>query len=645
MSHPEPRIQCSNPHCVASNTLEARFCHRCNTPTIKRYLWSNKAVISKEQERTLINSRYLALSPQIFLDTKPSKSPVTPEEVPPDIITYLQLFPCYPHIPQIYGLLDDTDAWLLDYGSTPITSSGELEYPQQLLPKLNSLWSSATAFQQLNWLWQIAKLWKPLSGKKVASTLLNTDLIRINGQIVQILQLQSDVEYQPNLRNLGDLWLKYSEDADFTVQDVIKKIGICLQTGEIDDVRQILALLDKAINQSRMAKKYSYQIYALSDSGPNRSNNEDAAYPIYPDPSKITKSEHSLAIVCDGVGGHDGGEIASGETIKYLRSKIAKLSLDEHSPGKILGKLTKYINGSNDLINQRNNSEKRQERQRMGTTLVMALSCAHEMYLAHVGDSRIYWITPNSCHQVTTDDDLASREVRLGYAIYRDSLQYPSAGALIQAIGMRDSAALHPNIQRYMIEDDCIFLLCTDGLSDFDRVEQHWRHQVVPVLDGKQSLAETVKNLVDIANRDNGHDNVTVALIHCQVSYDNDATETIVAWSDIESALTESNLWSDHNLTSSFVDSVTVDERPPEETKIPDQPIVTAIGEELPAKKKPKWLKPLVLGLIISTIIATAALFLLEGKVNNLKKEPNKLPSASETDLPAEKEGLRQEKK
>ena len=637
MPHPEPRIQCSNPQCVASNILEAHFCHRCNTPTVKRYLWSDKVVTLDESEGKPANGRYLAISSQIFLDTKPSKPPHTPEEVPPHIVAYLQLFPCYPHVPQVFGLLDntETEAWLLDYGTVPTTSLGKLIHPQELLPKLTSLWGNATAFQQLNWLWQIAKLWKPLQGKKVASTLLNPDLIRINGQVLQLMQLQADEEYRPSLQNLGNLWLKWSENADFTIKEVIRQIAISLQIGKIEDIRQAIAVLDKAINLSRVSNKYSYQIYALTDSGPNRTNNEDAAYPIYADSEQIPISQNSLAIVCDGVGGHEGGEVASGETIKYLRSKISKLSLkeQEYSPGKILGKLTKYINGSNDIISQRNDSEKRQERQRMGTTLVMTLSCGHEMYLASVGDSRIYWITPNSCHQITTDDDLASREVRLGYAVYRDSLQYPSAGALIQAIGMRDSAALHPNLQRYMIEDECIFLLCTDGLSDFDRVEQHWQHQILPVFDGKQDLSSAVQNLIELANRENGHDNVTVALVHCKVIPDRNATKTIVSWSDVEPALGESNTWGINDLTGSFSeDAEAIDERTTKDTEIPEQQDIVIGDDRLEKpqshKGRPNWLKPLILILISFTAIGLLGWYLLNMSLENKKDTP----SLQETD-------------
>ncbi|NJK53346.1 MAG: hypothetical protein HC936_12005 [Leptolyngbyaceae cyanobacterium SU_3_3] len=112
---------------------------------------------------------------------------------------------------------------------------------------------------------------------------------------------------------------------------------------------------------------------------------------------------------------------------------------------------------ANDAISERNDQEQRHERQRMGTTLVMGLAHAHEFYLTHVGDSRAYRITRTGCDQVTLDDDVASREVRLGYALYRDALQQPASGALVQALGMGNSSFLHPTVQRFVVDEDCVF--------------------------------------------------------------------------------------------------------------------------------------------------------------------------------------------
>jgi protein phosphatase len=155
----------------------------------------------------------------------------------------------------------------------------------------------------------------------------------------------------------------------------------------------------------------------------------------------------------------------------------------------------------------------------MGTTLVMALPIAHEMYITHIGDSRAYWITRHGCYQVTLDDDVASREVRLGYAIYREALQHSGSGSLIQALGMSKSASLHPTSQRFIIDEDAVFLLTSDGLSDFDRVEELWETEILPILGGNTNIEDVAARLIEIANTKNGHDNVTIALVHYQVKY------------------------------------------------------------------------------------------------------------------------------
>ncbi|MEO1339864.1 MAG: PP2C family serine/threonine-protein phosphatase, partial [Cyanobacteria bacterium J06635_13] len=431
----------------------------------------------------------------------------------------------------------------------------------------------------------------------------------------------------PTLRDLGNLWSEWADLAHTQTKEAILKLAANLETGTISQSNQLVALLDRAIALCCRTQQYSYRTYALSDSGPSRSNNEDAAYPLYNHPQDIASAENGLAIVCDGVGGHDGGEIASKETIGYLQSKISALKLKKLSSPETSRKLIKYINNANDIISQRNDTEQRQERQRMGTTLVMALSCAQEMYLGHVGDSRIYWITRSSCHQMTVDDDLASREVRLGYALYGDSLQYPSAGALIQALGMRDSAALHPNLQRHIIDDECVFLLCTDGLSDFDRIEQQWRHNILPLLAGKQDLASAVKELITLANEKNGHDNVTVALVHCQINPVADTSQANISWSDLEYVLTEPTLWSERDRLDSTWTDLPASESPLSPTLIADE------DESLAIKAQPKWIKSLIFFLLISTVVGLFSYTLLQNRLedpdNNL---PPSLPDSTETE-------------
>jgi hypothetical protein len=103
----------------------------------------------------------------------------------------------------------------------------------------------------------------------------------------------------------------------------------------------------------------------------------------------------------------------------------------------------------------------------------------------------------------------------LGYSLYRDALEQVAAGALIQALGITSSNTLHPTVQRFPVDDDCVLLLCSDGLSDKDRVEECWEAEILPILDGSIGVAAARDRLIEIANTRNGHDNVTVALIHC----------------------------------------------------------------------------------------------------------------------------------
>ncbi|MGK7893461.1 MAG: PP2C family serine/threonine-protein phosphatase [Xenococcus sp. (in: cyanobacteria)] len=627
MPHSKPGVQCSNPHCMALNNLESRFCRRCKTPVVKRYLWAMGAKsnlspetnstesyqIKPEQVGSLIGERYLALTQKIFLDTKPGLIPQVPEEIPQEITTYLQLFSYSPHIPQVYGQLDGYNIWLLDYGTVPHNSLGELEYPQQLVPELLSFWSEAQAIKQLNWLRQIAGLWRPLLEKKVVSTILNPFFIRVNGSLIQLIELETDKKNQPTLQDLGKLWSKLAKQVSPTIKQMLEQLSIRLENGSISKIEQVLAVLDYALNLCSQNYDYSYQVFACSDSGPTRPNNEDAAYPEDSTPIVIDNQDISLAIVCDGVGGHEGGEIAAKETINYLRSKITSISFkQEHlSPGTIFKQLVKFTNDANDAICKRNDNEQRHERQRMGTTLVMSLTRNHEAYLNSVGDSRIYLVTSVGCHQVTIDDDLASREVRLGYALYRDALQYPSAGALIQALGMRPSSGLHPNVKRLIIDDNCIFLLCTDGLSDFDRVEQYWYNTVLPMLSGKINITKAVKTLVKIANERNGHDNATVALVHCQVKPKSLTSNTSISWSKVETAIADSLVWSD---VYSQILPLPDTEYSEKEANLPRTEEILTTHRS----KKPLFLLSIVVSLILLVGLAFIIYFFyLESKLND----------------------------
>ena len=330
MPNSETIVQCSNPSCLKSNTLATRFCQRCRTPIIKRYLWAIhlKSGSSQEQESTLqeswrgelastvdpfmaeadLGDRYLAFGDRVFLDTQPATKPQTVENLPPEIVNYLQLFDCYPHVPRVYGQLDNTDLWLLEYGTVPVNSSGEPIHPE-LLPRLDSLWKETSPCKQLTWLIQLAYLWQPLEQKSLTATAIAPELIRINGSLVQFIELRQNQDTAPTLIDLGKLWQQWAQQAQPEIQEVLIELSQRMASGALAKISEVISVLDRALELCSQSQEYSSEIYSISESGPRRKNNQDRAYPDSLMPTKVAGESHSLAIVCDGVGGHDGGEV------------------------------------------------------------------------------------------------------------------------------------------------------------------------------------------------------------------------------------------------------------------------------------------------------------------------------------------------
>ncbi len=528
------------PNCQSPNPLPYKLCRQCQTPLPKRYLWAAGQAIEGHRRGDLLEGRYLLKSPRVLLDTQPGWTAENQLSVSEVVEPYLRLFPYRLHIPQIYGSVwlkgaDPQEILLLEHA--PIGHGDLLETFDPNLPVGSALpmelaWSRASTLRQLNWLWQIAQLWQPLSSQRVVSSLLQPELLRVEGPLVRLLELRLDQHLELTLAELGQLWLQWASNAQATIATSLQALCQQMIQGQLRTAEQLVNQLEQWLMLAGKSQSYQVEIATRTDQGPSRQQNEDACYP--PDGAVVTSPP--LTVVCDGVGGHAGGAIASTLAIETLKQQLQVIQIDA-DPRDLMAELENAVCIANDAISQRNDSEQRQDRQRMGTTLVMALANAHEMYITHAGDSRAYWITRSGCYQVTLDDDVASREVRLGYTSYRIALQQPASGSLVQALGMGSSAILHPTVQRFILDEDCVFLLCSDGLSDNDRVEEHWETEILPILDGKIDLVTASQRLIAIANTQNGHDNVTVSLIHCQVTETKNGAlpELLLAHPDLDS--------------------------------------------------------------------------------------------------------------
>lgn len=568
------QIQCSNPTCLhPANHMGQHLCDRCQMPLVYRHLWAIGDGVAEIPVNTVIGDRYLVKQPQIWLDTKPGSRPNTPDILPRRILPYLHLYAERLHIPELYGYSRyDTDnqelaVFLLD--NVPIDETGER------FSTLDSAWTSVSPVRQLYWLWQLLQLWQPLKGQLVATSLLIPDNLYVEGWRVRLLELISDVEddeevddtdiptalpekgtsspsdaksdskpgsdsFQSNskitLRNLAAIWQPLIEVTDSTIKDALRSIYQQMQT--VDDTelgwRSVAISLNRLLLEQSSQTTLQVQVFGATTTGTQRAHNEDACYPdrqIRPNEALLPH----VGIICDGIGGHEGGEVASQLALNHLKPLLQNLfhEFQERTelalPSEIEQDLESIVRIVNGAIAKQNDDQKRALRQRMGTTLVMALQLpqtvntpagmnhSHELYLVHVGDSRAYWLTPHYCHQLTIDDDVATREVRLGKSLYQEALNRPDGGALTQAIGTRNSDALQPTVQRFIIEESGILLLCSDGLSDNDRVEQTWEQMTSAVFKGKIAIEDVVQSWLQLADDFNGHDNTSVVMMQFQV--------------------------------------------------------------------------------------------------------------------------------
>lgn len=501
-----------------------------------RYLWAIPTGEPFDQKApgTLVAGRYNVINSSIWEDTTPEQVPFIPEFLPEISHPYMRLYPQRLHIPQVFGFCQ-----LDPRGTNLVMLLDQIPFDlkeKNLYPSLKTKWKKATPIRKLYWLWQILNLWEPLNRQGVASSLLDPDNLRIQGWRIWLKELSTSSPNLIGLEQLGRVWQDLLEHGGLS-EPLLTQLSELVKQMQTGDSVTVTTALNSILLQQAAQSPLSLEVGAATDTGPRYDHNEDTCYPL-PDDLGDTGTTDSplipyLTLICDGIGGHEGGEIASQLAVQTVKQNILsflnELPSQSHLllPEQVIDRLKDCIKEANQLITTENDGQGRSARQRMGSTLVMGLqfpqnvgltSPSHELYLAHVGDSRAYWMTHDYCQLLTVDDDVAGREVRLARALLQESSQRPDANALTQALGTRDSEYLRPTVQRFIIEEDGLLLLCSDGLSDNDCIERNWQEYIMPVLEGKISVLEAAKSLVDLANEYNGHDNVSVLLTRCSMT-------------------------------------------------------------------------------------------------------------------------------
>lgn len=521
---------------------------RLSSVQLVRYLWVIGSHVENAAIGTTIADRYQVVASRIWIDRHPDRAPDAPKTLPPESLTYLKQIRQPLHIPQVYGFCDGRAQGI---GDVMLLENAPIDEHGQLYPTIEAMWSRASSVRRAYWLSQILDLWQILEPQKLAASLLDPDNIRVQGWRVWLIELKPTIG-KPTPIDLAYHWRRWLDRADANDPTLAQLLDLCQRIrSQATDIDAIRDRLDHILLEAAAHQPLRLTSFGISDSGPSRLQNEDSCYPIAEDMGSAGEQrgveQANLAILCDGVGGHEGGEVASQLAVKTLKLQIEAfrniIRAKSFVPAEIIRQqLATMVRVTNNTIAQENDARDRLDRERMATTAVMAWQIAqapaskvlsiaaagsspppdrpnaHELFIANVGDSRAYWISEHYCQQLTVDDDLATQEVAAGNCLYREAIQYEEAAALTQAIGTRDGATIVPDVRRIVIEEDGVLLLCSDGVSDNDWVEKSWKTFVPPLLEGLTTLEATARDWIEVTNDYNGHDNATIVLIDCRVS-------------------------------------------------------------------------------------------------------------------------------
>ncbi|MFA7242194.1 MAG: Stp1/IreP family PP2C-type Ser/Thr phosphatase [Sulfuricellaceae bacterium] len=236
------------------------------------------------------------------------------------------------------------------------------------------------------------------------------------------------------------------------------------------------------------------EIVKLTDPGMVRSHNED---------SVGFDADSGFAILADGMGGYNAGEVASGMAVAMLSDNLKAALREGRSDMKALA--GEEIQKTNGAIFQAAQSQPQYNG--MGTTLVLALFRNNRVTVAHIGDSRLYRLRGDQFEQVTRDHSLLQEQIDSGMITREDARHSHNKNLVTRALGVEPEVEIE--VHEYPVLPGDLFLLCSDGLNDMVTDEDI---QLTVGLMGA-NLEMAAQQLVQMANDNGGRDNVSVILV------------------------------------------------------------------------------------------------------------------------------------
>lgn len=232
------------------------------------------------------------------------------------------------------------------------------------------------------------------------------------------------------------------------------------------------------------------RVAGVTDIGLYRKRNEDHYF---------IDTDKGIFLVCDGMGGHKGGDVASHMAVETVRQTLSWASTDD-----IIPNMLNAVQLANEAIYNKGQAD--ESLHEMGTTLTAAAIFDNEMIIAHVGDSSLFHYRAGLLKKITRDHTLAEQMLADGLLKQEDVGSNVYNHVLTRAVGVEDH--VEADIYHQEIEKGDWILLSTDGLTDLVKEDE-----ICEYLDCADEPQATAKALVDLALSKGGYDNITIVLL------------------------------------------------------------------------------------------------------------------------------------
>jgi len=237
--------------------------------------------------------------------------------------------------------------------------------------------------------------------------------------------------------------------------------------------------------------------YGKTDTGRVRESNQDAFI------CGTIADDGLFCVVCDGMGGVNGGSVASSTAVKVISDRIIDVYREGLADKSIRNLMESAIAAANIDIYDASMADT--NLRGMGTTVVATIVVGRKVYMAHVGDSRVYLIKDDGIEQITRDHSIVQAMVEKGQLSQNEARTHPRKHFITRALGVDDTVDC--DYGEMELNEGELLLICTDGLTNLVETDEIYK---LVKSDGTQTAPE---RLIHAANMAGGSDNITVVVI------------------------------------------------------------------------------------------------------------------------------------